>query len=332
MFLPRLKNEWTEMVIISVVSFFLYQMNMIILFCIPLQILYVRKGERLLFFSGISVLAALAIAALIRTAPVAEPGIRQGLLAIDILLPACFIVGLGAVDLEWKVPLRRFYKVILVTAVAGVLSIPAIYLLGRNESISTLIKVQIEAVSQIFAGAVAETPSEATLGGLFSDPDKLVETIKGILLRNYLFIFYIILSGSTWVGTSFGNRTMGKQPRRFVDFRLPEKLIWPLLFSWALVLLDIAFDIGVIKYAAWNLGLIFLLTYGMQGVGILQTILQRRNVPRGIRMALVFAMVLMLFWPGVNFIIIIGLPVLGISELWVHYRTSQKEQNNNEDG
>lgn len=275
-------------------------------------------------YSGLSVLAALAVAALLRTAQVAERGLRLNLLAIDLLLPAFFLVGLGATNMQWKVQLRLFYKVICVTLVAGVASIPVIYLLSRDEQITALIKAQIEGVSQVFAGVAAEGVTGTAATGILSDPDALVQLIQSILLRNYLFMYFAILSGSVWMGISVGNRTVGRAPRKFADFFLPEKMIWPLLFSWAIVLLDTFFPVGKLRYAAWNIGLIFLLTYGVQGIGIIQTLFDRRGVGRGIRAALFVGVTLMLFWPGANLLIIVGFPILGISELWIHYRTSEK--------
>ena len=36
-------------------------------------------------------------------------------------------------------------------------------------------------------------------------------------------------------------------------------------------------------------------------------------------------LVALAMWPGVNLVILIGLPVLGVSELWIHYRKEQEE-------
>ena len=103
-------------------------------------------------------------------------------------------------------------------------------------------------------------------------------------------------------------------------------MIWPLLIPWALILLDLRIDLGILRYIAWNAGLIMLFSFGMQGVGILQTILDGKEVSRGIRTAITVLMILVLFLPGVNFIVLIGLPGLGISELWIHYRRVEKKE------
>jgi hypothetical protein len=124
----------------------------------------------------------------------------------------------------------------------------------------------------------------------------------------------------------------GNPPVGFRGFRVPDWLVWPLLVPWAVVLLDLKISLGPLRYVAWNLGLIMLFTYGMQAVGIIQTLLDRRNVSRGFRALIAGGLALMVLWPGVNFVVLIGLPCLGVSELWIHYRKEQKEKEDNEDG
>jgi hypothetical protein len=108
-------------------------------------------------------------------------------------------------------------------------------------------------------------------------------------------------------------------------------MIWPLLVPWALILAGLRFDIGPLRYAAWNLGLIMLFTYGMQGVGIIQTLLERRNASRGVRVLITALLVFMLFWNRTALIVLVGLPCLGVSELWIHYRKAEKENENREE-
>jgi hypothetical protein len=322
MYLPRWKSEWGELVIVSIASFILYQMNMLMLFCIPLQVLFIRKGDRQLLYSSAIVLAAIGVAGIFRTAPIESDSFRRGLMATELMLPAFFLTGLAAVNLNWKVPVRTFYKIIVVVVGAGLLSIPLIYLLGKSENFNELVTSQINSVMRLFQEnpeALAETAA-----GL-PDTEVLSELIIGILLRNFVFIYFLILSGTIWFGRSITARIKRIRSNRLLEFSLPEWMVWPLLVPWALILLDLRVDIGVLKYIAWNAGLIMLFSFGMQGIGIIQSFFNRRAVSRGIRIALVAAMIMMLFWPGANLLIIIGLPGLGVSELWIHYREEKKE-------
>ena len=321
----RWRNEWTELAVISLVAFVLYQMNMLVLFCIPLQVLYIRRGERELLYAGALVLVAIGIAGLVRTAPVEDMALRRGLLLIEVMLPAFFLGGLIAVNVRWRAPVRTLSRVLAVAAGAGIVSIPLILRLGRSQNFSELIRAQVDTLVGVFQSGAGSA------GDLLPETDQLVELIIGLLLRNYVFAYYLTLVGSVWVGRSIAHRLQrGKMPT-LRQLHVPDQMIWVLLVPWALVLLDLKVDIGALRYAAWNIGLMMLFTYGMQGVGILQTLLDRRNVSRGLRVLLTAGMLLVVLWPGVNMIVLIGLPCLGVSELWIHFRKEQKEREDYED-
>ena len=321
------KREWTELAIVSVISFFLYQMNMLIVFCIPLQVLYVRRGERELSYGAILVLVALGVLAIFRTSSIEETALRNGILAMETILPSFFIVGVIAVNLRWKTVSRMLFKIMALTGGVGVLSAPLIYLMGKSEYFSLLIESQVELIGQIFAGRSAQIDGGTTVvESLFSDTEGLISLVKGILLRNYLFMYFIIVSGSVWIGNNIAGRTQNRSPRRLATFSVPDWAVWPLLISWAGVLLDMVLDIGILRYIVWNAGMIMLLIYGIQGVGILQIILDNRRIPRRARILIVASIVLLLFWPGVNLFVLIGLPGLGVSKLWIHYKKSDKSE------
>ncbi len=239
---------------------------------------------------------------------------------MELLLPIFFLAGISAINIDWKMSLRTYYKITAVVVGAGLLSVPLIYILGRSENFGQLVTSQIDTIVRLFQ----ENP-EQTAAGLLPETTALSELIIDILLRNYVFMYFLIISGTVWFGRTITARSKGLRSARLAEFSMPDRMIWTLLVPWALILLDLRVDIGLLKYFAWNIGFIMLFSFGMQGVGIIQTILDRRNVARGIRIALVAIMSLMLFWPGANLLVIIGLPGLGVSELWIHYREEKKE-------
>jgi hypothetical protein len=320
---PRWRSEWGELLVASLISFILYQMNMIVLFCIPLQILFIRKGERNLLYGCAAVMAALVVSALIRTTAVDDSVLRRGILLSEIALPVAFLAGLIGVNYRWNGRLRTLYKVLGVALAAGVVSIPVIYLLNRNDGFTNFLKNQVGSVVGLLQSGTEEG-SDAV--GLFQiDVDLLTEAILGIALRNYLFAYFLTIAGSVWLGRSIAARLARTRGEGLRTLHIPDRLIWPLLVSWALVLADVLVGIGAVTYAAWNIGLIGLFVFGMQGIGIIQTILDRRLVSRQMRIVITAVMVLLVFWPGVNLVVLIGLPILGVSELWIHYRKERKE-------
>lgn len=317
----RWREEWGDLLIASILSFTLFQLNMLVLFCIPLQILFVRKGDRYLLYGSVSVLITIVIVSFIRTASIEDPVMKRSIQFADVLLPAIIVAGVVATDLRWKIRPRTLYKVLVVSLGAGIISIPIILLLSRSDGFHDFLTGQVESVAALFQAG----RQEGEAGIATANVESLVSNIKVILLRNYLFVYFITVAGSVWAGRAIAARMARTRSEGFRNFHIPDRMIWPLLISWALVLVDNFISIGAIAYAAWNIGLILLSIYGMQGIGIIQTVLDRRNVSKYFRILITAAMVMMVFWPGVNLVILIGLPILGVSELWVHFRKVHKE-------
>jgi len=303
----------------ALLSFILYQLNMVFFFCVPLQILLIRKDEKNFLYGCASVFATIVITAMIRIAPAESAVLKRGILAMEIALPAFFIAGLIAVNLPWKVRLRTLYRVLAVTLGAGMVSIPLVYLLGRNEGFSPFLRAQIQSVAGLLQPGAEES------GALAFDIDALTAYVVRMLLRNYLFVYFIIIAGSVWAGRRIAARMAGEGAAGLRSLHVSDWLIWPLLVSWALVLVDFWVGTGAVGHAAWNIGSIMLFVYGMQGIGIMQAFLDRRNVPRHLRILLGAGMAAMIFLPGVNLVILVGLPVLGVLELWIHFRKRQEE-------
>ena len=315
------RNEWGYLLVTSIISFVLYQLNMVVLFCIPLQVLLIRKGEKELIYACLSVMATIIITAFIRTAGVEDALLKRAVLLTGIAIPAFILGGFAAVSLSWKIKLRTLYKTLAVSLAAGIVSIPVLYVLGRNDGFSQFLRGQIESVVQLLQMGIEESDA-----GLFNvDVDTLTAYITGILLRNFLFAYFLIITGSVWVGRGIAGRILGAKPAGLREFRLPDRMIWLLLVSWALVLVDYLSGIGVVVYAAWNIGSIMLFMYGVQGIGVIQALLDKHHVSSYLRILIVTGMAVLIFWPGVNLVILIGVPLLGVSELWIHYRKEQKE-------
>lgn len=315
------RAEWGDLLVASIISFLLFQFNMLVLFCIPLQVLFLRKGQKYLLYGSLSVIATIVVVTIIRSASIDDTLLKRGMLISDTVLPAFIIAGVLAVDIPWKVPLRTLYKTLAVTLAVGVVSIPIIYILSRNEGFTELLRRQIETV----AALLQVSAEESNTGMLTVDVDRLTENVIDILLKNYLFVYFLTVAGSIWVGGVVTARFQGVRGDGFRSFHIPERAVWPLLVSWALILVHYLVGLGIVAYAVWNIGLLLLYLYGMQGIGIIQTILDRRSVSRYFRVLLTAGMVMLVFWPGVNLVILIGLPILGVTELWIHFRKMQKE-------
>jgi hypothetical protein len=87
-----------------------------------------------------------------------------------------------------------------------------------------------------------------------------------------------------------------------------------------LVLADLFFGISYWAYAAWNIGLVLLFLFGLQGMAIMLFIFEKHRVPRLFWFLLVGGLVVLAASPGAGLFIVLAVPVLGISENWIRYR------------
>jgi hypothetical protein len=84
-------------------------------------------------------------------------------------------------------------------------------------------------------------------------------------------------------------------------------------------------DLGIAGFAVSNSLYIMGILYGLQGFGLLQYLMEKKNVNPGIRRLTVWSIPLSILVFPLNLIVIVLLPGLGVSELWINYRHNDKE-------
>jgi hypothetical protein len=322
-----------EAVIFAAVSALLYHLGMgFVLFLIPLQAVLVRKGRRSFFISlALAFLLILGVRALLsRGAAAATPFVLLEMSVVAALIAGLVLIQLpelAALPRQRLLTLRRVPRLLAATGVAGLLSVPLILYLQGNEAFSAGLREIFGSAATALNRAFGESDSLGLVGGgqLFS-AEGLQQAAGEILLRSYLFEYFLLLTGSWWAGTIIGSRSTGgkAQLTKLVDFRLGDGYVWPLIASLAMVLLSLVVHIGVLGLAAWNALLILVFLYGLSGLGIIRFLLRKYKLPAGLRWLLVLAIVILAFTPRVNLAIAILVPGLGVSEIWLKYRREER--------
>jgi hypothetical protein len=82
---------------------------------------------------------------------------------------------------------------------------------------------------------------------------------------------------------------------------------------------------GVAGFAVSNSLYIMAALYGLQGFGLLQYLMVKKNVNPGIRRMTGWFIPLSLLIFPLNLAVLFLLPGLGVSELWINYRRNDKE-------
>ncbi len=340
------RGKWTEVLVLSLASGFLYHVGTgtgmgvgFLLFLVPLQVLVVRRGA-LPALAGMALVAAsvVAVRAITRSSgPVPEgwePFLRIEFFSLGVLMGGLLLVNRTVLPRAGQV-----HRFLAATAVTGLLSVPLLLYLSNSAAFAASTRLVFQQLldtldaSGLSIGTLtlpAPAAGAPPVGGL--TVDTLMQAIGGLLLRSYLFEYLLLLAGSWWLGSQIGARSMGRpsEVTRLVDFHLPDWAIWPLILGLALVLLDIFGRAGTVragvdwagaaKIVGWNLALVFLFLYGLAGIGIIRHLFAALRVPRGLRMLIVLALVLLMLSPRAGLIALLLIPGLGIAETWIKFR------------
>ncbi len=305
------------------------------LFPLPLALLYSRKGGKW-FVSGAAVmLGAVLLVAFIKTrglsgtefsgdiagSEASGQKVLQSLMLMEVLIPFILLFGVFAAYTPFLGRLRRVYRLTLATLAVGCASVPLFLYFSSDEGLKSFFAYQMRMMTEVVRLSMAEPASfESSVFNALFDQEKLQGFIRDVLYRSYLAWYFVVVAGCVWMAESMKRRLAGGPPRRFDSFFVPDPLIWGLIASLGGVLLDLFIGIGEIGYLFWNLGAIFLVLYGVSGIGIISSLFNRYGVRRGMRSLFWFLILMLLLWPRVNLLCIIGIPALGVSEIWIKLR------------
>ena len=329
-----------EIVLFAAISTLLYRLGMgPLLFLIPLQVLLVRRGTRAFVSAGVlSLLLILLVGFVLARGWTSDGGALVGtvpFILLDMAVALILVGGLALIQLpeigpELQVPRHpRVTRLAIATALAGLLFIPVILYLRSNEMFATGVRELLVSRIDAMNDALTASQSGALIGGVQPlQAETLLELVSMILLRSYLFYYFLVLGFSWWLGTIIGNRSLGRKPgiRRIADFKLPDQYIWPLIASLAVVLLSLIVSVQPLEILGWNALLILLFLYGVSGLGIIRFLLRKLKVRPGVRWLIIVSLVLLALTPRLGFLILILVPGLGVSEIWLKYRTKERSK------
>ena len=108
----------------------------------------------------------------------------------------------------------------------------------------------------------------------------------------------------------------------FANMKLPDPYVWVFFASWAVALVSNWVEAVPtwILVLGWNVALTMTVLYMVVGVSILVAFARRRTaaITAG---RIVFTVVLLCIIPVLNVIMYIGLPLLGVLETWIAFRS-----------
>ncbi len=325
---------WLELGGLTLGSILLFRFGLLgLVFLVPIQLVWIRRGEEsgLLASAGFLVgIALLKGVDLIRLRQIAGPEeVAASLVLLDLVFAAGLLLGLFAMNSERLVVstgenatrvLTVAERMLAAIGVGAAVYGPTIGLVVAGDAADAIIATQIEMLRPLFS-ATGASSDEIGL---------LTEIVMSALLSGLLFGYFVLLIGNWWIGIQFafksrfslpaGNPVMARLAGyELTEFRLPTYLVWALIGAWGGVLASITLELGWISYLFWNAAFVMLALYAIQGIAIVWFYLDKRKMQRGARVGLAVAFVIGLLIPGLQLLIGLGLPGLGVSEIWIDY-------------
>jgi len=291
-----------------------------ILFLLPLEWVRQRRGGR--SFLGASVLVLAGIAAVEAGFKAVSRSPWTPLDTVGLALPLVLIVGWVAIVALERSGWRFLYRLVTVTALAGLVLFPAIAWLLAQDSFSQVVERSFDEVWT----QITQTPGLDVQGFLRKmDQSQFFELLKQAFLGSFLSVLFLF-----WAATGRLSRVFdpGRDRRTLKDFFVPSQGAWVLLGLWGLVLAKFLLALkgvdwkwGGLEYVVANAAFIVLVVHVAAGWGILHSLMDRIKVPRwGQALVRVLLLVLLVTPAAGTWFVLGGLAVLAVLELWVNFR------------
>jgi hypothetical protein len=278
------------------------------LFAVPLQVAYYRWGDR----QGVKVAAvtaaAIVVVHLLQTLRFEEVGNQVvRIMLLDSLMPIGLLAGLSVFNIARGYP--WWIRLLAGAAIAVAGALPSLRLLHQA--------VEGE-------GALAEQlTSMLTMLGVNDNAQAWIEMVQRVVFNSVGLGLTVAVAANWWIGRNIAFR--GTAPVSVLrTARVPDRLIWAVIIGLAIAVAGWLRDVPLgAEILGWNTLLVASFLFAVQGIGIAQHLLVLRGVgPLGERWVLTGALVLM-FLPGINVVVSIGLPLFGMSELWIDYKRGE---------
>jgi hypothetical protein len=322
------RGRLIETILLAGSSILLYHLGLgIVFFLIPLQILAARRGGWSMPAAGAVTFAFLLAEATSRFLMTGRTEAVAVELGLGLTVAFVMISGLAVVNLASLRRFRALVRLMISAGLAGLAVLPIIILAPRLEGFRITMLNTFTEVSTILRGfsPIADTGSMGPLFASLFQPETLMKLFEQVFLRSFFVMYFMLIVFQWWAGSTAAARTIPSSDPvpRLADFHLESFYLWPLIVSGAFILLDVTVGIWAFGYAAWNIGLVFMFLFGIQGMAIIKFLLEKYHLPRFIWAALVLTLAILLVfpqYPQLNLFFMIVIPALGVSENWIRFR------------
>jgi len=313
------KRDYIGALIASCVSVFAYQTGFFFfLFLVPLQLLFFRSGFKVARIAVLGVGIALVYLGIRQTAQ-GNGDVRGYLLLVELVIPFLLLGGFLLENGFFGNLGGVLINALLATVITALVSIAVLHVLLNNEAFIAYYKAQFTEMFNILKSALAGSSDIDLIPMMDMDVDTMLSHVSSVFYKGFLFAYFCILFVSYTFALSVEKLT--RHEAGIITVMIPDYFVWVLIAALSLVLVDARFQPNpVLGYVGWNVFLIVMFLYGLRGMGLIRQMLEVRKVHPVVRFFLTFATVILLMHPRYGRVLLVGIPLIGISEIWIKYK------------
>jgi hypothetical protein len=221
--------------------------------------------------------------------------------------------------------ISRAYRFIAGALVEALVFFLIFVLAGDNSAFRSVLKEQAEAITSFYIASSGSDVVQRSLLEQYLTPELILETLRLVALRgggvvSCLFVFFINRQLSLFIVRLTRRGQLPLSSGGMVCFHTSPRLIWVLSFALFFVLITRLVKLEIPEIIAWNVLVICVVLYLVQGGGIVLHFLSRASVPPFMRLVLNVLIFFLILSPGINAFALGALALLGIAENWVPFR------------
>jgi hypothetical protein len=313
------KRDYMGALIASCISVFAYQTGFFFfLFLVPLQLLLFRSGIKVARIAVLGVGVALVYLGIRHTVQEASD-VRSCLLMVELVIPLLLLGGFLLENGFFGNIGGVLLNALLATVITALVSIAVLHVLLGNEAFIVYYKTQFSDMFNILKTTLSASSDIDLIPMMDMDVDTMLSHVSSVFFKGFLFAYFCILFVSYIFALSV--ERLAKREVGIITVMIPDYFVWVLIAALSLVLIDARFQPNpVLGYVGWNVFLIVMFLYGLRGMGLIRQMLEVRKVHPVMRFFITFAALILLMHPRYGRVLLVGIPLIGVSEIWFKYK------------
>jgi len=225
---------------------------------------------------------------------------------VGLYFPLCLISGTALWILFDRKGLFPLWRFVFSTSSVLIISIVSYFILGTNTDSQVAIK-------EIFT-------SMFNFEQIGLDPDMMFEIMVDLIKKCFFAMSVFLLGFNIFAAQAISNKNNYEWSHNVGKFKIDNDLIFYFLGFWLVVVFGTFIDLpDWLDVTVWNAALAIGIIYGFQGFAVIASYFMKKDpyFPLG---KLIWTLILFGVLPGLNFVIVFGLPVLGVLGTWIKFK------------